>query len=313
VILGCLAAARLASAAEADFPTWLAGVKEDALAAGIHQTTVDLALDGLQPIPRVIELDRRQPESTATYPGYLSRVVNAQRRESGHQHLVKDLALLNEVGRRYGVQPRFIVALWGIETDFGQATGGFPVIGALATLAYDGRRSAYFRHELINALRIVDEDHFDPKEMSGSWAGAMGQSQFMPSSFLSYAVSYRGDGRRDIWHRRDDVFASIANYLAQSGWQGDQTWGRVVKLPANFDPNLVGIGIKKPLAEWQRLGVRRADGKPLPPRDLEASVLRPGGEEGPALLVYDNFRILLKWNNSSYFASAVGFLADAIE
>jgi membrane-bound lytic murein transglycosylase B len=313
LILGGLVAARSAVAADADFSTWLAGVKEEALAAGIQPATVSLALEGLQPIPRVIELDRRQPESIATYQGYLNRVVNAQRREAAHRHLTADLALLNEVGRRYGIQPRFIVALWGIETDFGRSTGGFPVIGALATLAYDGRRSAYFRHELINALRIVDEDHFDPKEMSGSWAGAMGQSQFMPSSFLTYAVSYRGDGRRDIWHRREDVFASIANYLAQSGWKGDQTWGRVVKLPANFDPKLVGIGIKKPLTEWQRLGVRRSDGGPLPPRNLEASVLRPGGEEGPTILVYDNFRILLKWNNSSYFASAVGFLADAIE
>ncbi len=237
---------------------------------------------------------------------YFSRAGSPRR--SGLQNR----AVLNEVGRRYGVQPRFIVALWGIETTFGQISGKFPVIASLATLAYDGRRSAFVRKELINALRIVDQDNVDPKDMLGSWAGAMGQSQFMPSSFLLYAVSYRGDGRRDIWHRREDVFASIANYLAQLGWRAGETLGRAVSLPPRLDPALIGPGIKKPLAQWAKLGLRRADGGPLPAAPLEASLLQPGGSDGPAILIYDNYRVLMKWNSSNYFATAVGLLADSM-
>ncbi len=311
-IAGLLARAP-AGAAEEDFQTWLTGVRQDALAAGIKPATLDLALAGLEPLERVVELDRKQPETTLTYAGYLARAVTVERRKAARARLAENRALLTAVGRRYGVQPRFIVALWGIETSFGQASGKFPVIAALATLAYDGRRSAFFRKELIDALRIVDEDHLDPKEMLGSWAGAMGQSQFMPSSYLLYAVSYSGDGKRDIWHRREDVFASIANYLGQLGWRGDETWGRTVRLPAGFDPTLVGLSTRKTLAQWRQLGVRRGDGGPLPRRALEASLLRPGGEEGPAILVYGNYRALLKWNSSNYFASAVGFLADSME
>lgn len=300
-------------AAPQDFGTWLAGLRQDALAQGIHRATLDRALTGLEPLPRVIELDREQPETTISYADYLRRVVNPERREMAARELRHNRALLAAVAERYHVQPRFIVALWGIETDFGRLTGHFPVIAALATLAYDGRRSSFFRGELIKALRIVDEDHIDPKDMLGSWAGAMGQSQFMPSSFLLYAVSYNGDGRRDIWHRRADVFASIANYLAQSGWRDDETWGRQVTLPAGFDAALLGAGVKKSLATWRRLGVRSADGGPLPDRALEASVLRPGGDDGPAVLVYADYRVLLKWNSSNYFATAVGLLADSME
>ncbi len=316
LLLLCLlstgAVAAPARAAEMEFAEWLDGVRQEALATGISAPTVDLALGTLEPIPRVIELDRRQPEATQSYQQYLDHVVNP-RRKHARQQLAGNRALLAEVGKRYGVQPRFIVALWGIESSFGEGSGKFPVVGALATLAYDGRRSDFFRRELMNALKIIDQDHFDPKDMLGSWAGAMGQSQFMPSSFLLYAVSYDGDSRRDIWHSRPDVFASIANYLAQSGWHGDETWGRAVRLPAEFDPALVGLGVRKSLREWRQLGVRRSDGGALPPRDLAAAVLRPGGEDGPALLVYDNFRVLMKWNSSSYFASAVGFLADSME
>jgi membrane-bound lytic murein transglycosylase B len=308
-----LLAVRPAFADEPDFATWLEGLRQDALEAGIQPATLDRTLTGLEPIPRVIELDRRQPEKTRSYEDYLEHVVSADRRKAAREHLARNRALLAEIGQRYGVQPRFIVALWGIETSFGADPGRFPVIGALATLAYEGRRGPFFRAELINALKIVEQDGIDPSEMTGSWAGAMGQSQFMPSTFLAYAVSYSGDGKRDIWHRREDVFASMANYLSQSGWRADQTWGRVVRLPANFDPALLGLGVSKPLKEWRALGVRRSDGGPLPVKDLGASVLRPGGEDGRTILVYDNFRALLQWNNSSYFASAVGFLADSME
>ena len=313
LVLSGLFLALPARAAAEDFSAWLAGLRQDALAQGIRPATLDRALSGLEPLPRVIELDRQQPETTVSYADYLRRVASPERCEAARQKLRENRALLDAVGRRYGVQPRFIVALWGIETSFGQSIGKFPVIASLATLAYDGRRSAFFRKELLNALRIIDEDDVDPKEMIGSWAGAMGQSQFMPSAFLLYAVSYSGDGKRDIWHRRADVFASIANYLAQSGWRDDETWGREVSLPSGFDASLLGPGVKKPLSAWRRLGVRRADGGPLPDRALEASVLRPGGEEGPAILVYGNYRVLMKWNSSNYFATAVGLLADSMQ
>jgi peptidoglycan lytic transglycosylase B len=312
LLVGLLMAAP-AGAVEEDFATWLTGLRRDALAAGIRPATLDRALAGIEPIPRVIELDRKQPESTITYAGYLDRVVTPERRKTARERLAENRKLLTEIQRRYGVQPRFIIALWGNETLFGKVTGNFPVIPALATLAYDGRRSAFFRVELLNALRMVDQYDVDPKDMLGSWAGAMGQSQFMPSSYLHFAVSYSGDGKRDIWHRREDVFASIANYLQQSGWRGNETWGRVVMLPAGFDPALLGLTVKKSLADWRKLGVKRADGGRLPVRALQASILRPGGDEGPTILVYDNYRVLLKWNSSNYFATAVGFLADSME
>ena len=302
-----------AAANQTDFATWLAGVRQDAIAAGIKPVTVDRAFAGLKPIPRVLELDRKQPESVLTFSQYIGRVVPQQRIDTARARLAENRPLLDEISAKYGVQPRFIVALWGIESDFGRLTGGFPVVASLATLAYDGRRSAFFRKELLNALKILDHGDVAPEAMIGSWAGAMGQSQFMPSSYLSYAVNWSGDGRRDIWTRKEDVFASIANYLSRIGWHGDQTWGREVKLPANFDRSLAGITAVKPLAEWQRLGVRRTDGGDLPSGDAAAALILPGGNEGPALLVYDNFRAVLKWNNSLFFASAVGYLADGME
>lgn len=303
----------VACAADSDFATWLDGVHRDAVAAGIRPQSVDRALEGVHPIPRVLELDQRQPETALTFEQYIAGVVNPQRTAIGRQRLIENRALLNEVAVRYQVQPRFIVALWGIETDFGAKAGNFPVMSALATLAYDGRRSAFFRNELIAAITIVDQGFVRPEEMIGSWAGAMGQSQFLPSTYLRYAVSFRGDQRRDIWHRREDVFASMANYLAQLGWRGDQTWGRRVQVPPDFDPALAGLAISKPLRDWQALGVRRLDGGKLPAAPLQASLLLPSGAGGPALLVYDNFRAILKWNNSSYFAAAVGYLADGFE
>lgn len=296
-----------------DFASFLVGVRQDALAAGIAPATLDRALGGLKPIPRVLELDRKQPERVFTFAEYMDRLVPPQRIEAAKARLAENRPLLNEIGAKYGVQPRFIVALWGIESDFGRGTGGFPVIGALATLAYDGRRSAFFRKELLNALKILDHGDIAPEAMIGSWAGAMGQSQFMPSSYLSYAVGWRGDGRRDIWNRKEDVFASIANYLSRVGWRGDQTWGREVRLPPGFDRSLAGVDSVKPLAEWQRLGVRRIDGGDLPTGESAAALVLPGGNDGPALLAYDNFRTILKWNNSLFFASAVGRLADSME
>ncbi len=294
------------------FEAWLVGLRVEAEAAGIGESTLDAALDGVVPIPRVIELDRKQPEFTQTFDEYMARRVTPELVEEGRRVLRQQRALLTEIGTRYGVQPRFIVALWGVETRYGKHTGGFPVIAALATLAYDGRRSAYFRGELLDALEIVDQGHIAPAEMIGSWAGAMGQNQFMPSSFLRFAVDFDGDQRRDIWTTRADVFASTANYLSRAGWRGDQTWGREVRLPEGFELALAGLEVVKRLSGWQRLGVRRADGSDLPGRDLRASIVLPGGPDEPAYLVYDNYRAILKWNRSDYFAVSVGYLADLI-
>jgi len=282
------------------------------LRRGLKPSTLDSALSGLQPIARIIELDRRQPEFTLTFDQYMSRVVSARRVKQGRAKLEENRELLGMIGRRYRVQPRFIVALWGIETDFGRLTGGFKVVPALATLAFDGRRSAYFRKQLFDALTIIDRGHITADRMMGSWAGAMGQNQFMPSSFLSYAVDHDGDGRRDIWTSRADVFASTANYLKRVGWRGDQNWGRPVRLPPAFDTALLGLGIRKRLSEWQGLGVRRADGGDLPGRDLRVSLIRPKHDETPVYLVYDNYRAILKWNRAHLFATAVGILADRI-
>jgi membrane-bound lytic murein transglycosylase B len=313
-LAGALAAAPTRGFAnEMEFDAWLKAFRQEAAAKGIPTSTIDASLAGVAPIPRVLELDRRQPETTLTFDEYIARVVNPGRVESGRARLQEHRDLLTRVSQAYGVQPRFIVALWGIETDFGRLTGNFSIVSALATLAYDGRRSAFFREELLNALRIVAKGHVAPQELRGSWAGAMGQSQFMPSTYLAYAVDFDGDGKADIWSSRADVFASAANYLSKVGWRGDETWGREVKLPAGFDRALVDHNkVQKPLTEWQTLGVRRLDGGDLPQRDLAASVIQPGGADGPSFLIYNNYRVLLRWNRSLYFATAVGFLADRI-
>ena len=298
--------------AEVDFATFLEGVRKEALERGMKPATVNSALSGLEAIPRVIELDRRQPEFTMTLDTYLSRVVSKVRIKKGRRKLAENRALLMKVAAKYRVQPRFIVALWGIETDFGRLTGGFSVVRALATLAHDGRRSAYFRKELFNALKIIDEGHITAAKMSGSWAGAMGQNQFMPSSFLRFAVDHDGDGRVNIWTSKADVFASTANYLSGVGWRNDQTWGREVRLPAKFDTSLAGLNVRRTLPQWQAMGVRRIDGGSLPRRPLKASVMLPAGPEGRAFIVYNNYRSILKWNRAHFFATAVGRLADGI-
>ena len=297
-----------------EFNTWLDTLKIEARSKGISQSTIESSLSGIKPIPRVIELDRKQPEFTLTFKEYLRRVVSDRRIRIGKAKLVEHEKLLAEITIKYGVQPRYIIALWGIETDFGRITGGFPVISSLATLAYDGRRSKFFRKELFLALKIVDKGHITAKDMLGSWAGAMGQNQFMPSSFHAYAVDYNRDGSKDIWKTLPDIFASIANYLSKSGWQGDQTWGRAVRLPDKFSSKLLGRKIKKGLNQWHELGVRKLSGKDLPKRNLISSIIRPEkGMIGPAFVVYHNYGVILKWNRSNYFATAVGTLSDKIK
>ncbi len=295
------------------FTEWLAALRSDAAGRGVDEATLDAALVDLQPIRRVIELDRNQPEFTLTFDEYLTRVVPARRVAEGRALLAEHADLLAAVSRKYGVQPRVIVALWGVETNFGEHLGGFQVIPALVTLAYEGRRAEFFRRELLYALQILDEGHVTADSMTGSWAGAMGQCQFMPSSFVRHAVDFDGDGRRDIWGTLGDVFASAANYLASSGWNGQRIWGREVRLPDGFDDSALGQAVRKPLPVWQGLGVRRIDGRDLPAvPGVIASIIRPGGDTGPTYAVYDNFEAILKWNRSTYFATAVGVLSDRI-
>lgn len=294
------------------FAEWLAELRAEASRRGISNGVVEEALGDVVPISRVIELDRNQPEFTLTFRDYLTRVAPDHRIATGRNKLAQNRGLLNEISRKYGVPPHVIVALWAIETDFGRLTGGFQVIPALATLAHDGRRSAFFRNQLFDALTILDQGHIKSADMVGSWAGAMGQCQFMPSSFLSFAVDHDGDGRKDIWNTRADIFASAANLLASNGWQRGWTWGRPVRLPDVFDLGVEGLDKQKPLSEWQALGIRRMDGGNLPKADIEASLLMPDGPDGPVFLVYDNFRVILRWNRSDYFALTAGYLADRI-
>lgn len=304
-----------AAAAAQSFEQWLAGVRTEARARGVSDRIFEAAFDGVQPIPRVIELDRSQPEFRLKFDEYLARVVTAGRIATARRLMIEHAALLDEVSAKYKVQKRFIVALWGIESDFGRITGGFPVIAALATLAFDGRRSTFFRKELLLALDILQQGHIAPADMKGSWAGAMGQNQFMPSSFHNFAVDHNGDGHKDIWGSLPDVFASIARYLARSGWDDTTTWGREVDLPKGFDSKLIGSEIKKPLSAWQSLGIRKAGGGDLPGRDLRAAIVEvTQRNDGPRhFVVYENFEVILKWNRSTYFAIAVGTLADALD
>ncbi len=297
---------------EANFEQWVKEFKAEAIEQGISSSLVDKAFQGVAPISRVLELDRKQPESTMTFGEYRQRIVSPQRIARGREMMAQQRDLLHEVGQRYGVQPRFIVALWGIETFYGKNSGGYRIVDALATLAFDGRRSQYFRTELLNAFRILQDGHTSLATMKSSWAGAMGQCQFMPSSFLQLAVDFDGDGRKDIWNTPADVFASAANYLAHSGWRGTQIWGRPAQLPTGFDSNQASLKISKPLHAWQRIGIRKRDGSDLPLAPLNASIVLPDGKSGPAYLVYDNYRVIMKWNRSTYFATSVGLLADAL-
>lgn len=295
------------------FGEWLADLRTEALAKGISQETLDEAFEGLKPIPRVIELDRNQPEFKLTFSEYLNRVIPPSRVVRGRKKFEDHQTLLGKISQRYGVQSRFLVSLWGIETDFGRSTGGFPVIGATATLAFDGRRSRFFRNELFHALHILESGHIAASKMKGSWAGAMGQIQFMPSSFQSFAVDYQGDGRIDIWGDPGDIFASAANYLSRSGWVAKQTWGREVRLPKPFNQRLVRGKTRMRLSDWQALSVRRPNGQDLPRKpDLMASVVAPDGIDGKTFIVYDNYRVILKWNASDFFGLAVGILSDRI-
>ncbi len=314
VVIYCLQVvpAIAVEAAAQDFSGWLQQLRQDALAAGISQPTVDETLSAPEILSFVIKADRNQPEFKKSLDQYLVGVLSDKRINLGQQKLAENRRLLNRIGEAYAVQPRFIVALWGIETYYGRHTGKVSIIDALVTLAYDGRRSAYFRKELLNALRIIDAGHISYNKMQGSWAGAMGQVQFMPSSFLRYAVDGNGDGRIDLWQTPEDYLSSAANYLAKMGWQGTQTWGREVSVPKGLDKTLVGMNKQALLSTWQKYGVRRSHGANLPKVKLRASLIQPQGPEGRSFLVYENYRALMKWNRAHSFAISVGMLADRL-
>lgn len=307
-----LIAAADAAAQQSTFAAWLRDFKRDAGGQGISRATLDAAFRGIRPNPRIVELDGRQPEFTQTFWSYISRAVADIRIERGRSLLAKHRRLLSDVAARHGVQPRFLMAFWGLESNFGDNTGGFPVIEALTTLAFDPRRATFFRAQLLDALRIIDQGHIRLARMTGSWAGAMGQLQFIPSTFTAYAIDADGDGRRDIWNSLPDVFGSAANYLRSIGWRSDQTWGREVRLPAGFDWNQASLEVEKPLRRWADLGVRAADGQALPLADFDGSIILPGGYRGPAFLVYGNFRVIMRWNRSIFYAIAIGRLSDRI-
>jgi membrane-bound lytic murein transglycosylase B len=300
--------------AAGDFDSWLEGLRQEAIGRGIRASTLETALAGLQPLEAVIEQDRSQREFTLTFTRYMRGAITESRVEKARRLLQENRPLLEKVAAEYGVQPRFLVSFWGLESNFGEHTGGYSVVAALATLAHEGRRHDFFRAQLLDALKILDEGHIGVGEMTGSWAGAMGQLQFIPSTFVNFAVDYDGDGQRDIWHSLPDVFASAANYLSQEGWRGDRTWGRQVTLPPGFDYSLASLSVKKPLEEWAAYGLRDADGGPLPVVDgMEGALVLPAGHRGPAFLVYENFNTILVWNRSILYAISVGHLADRID
>lgn len=291
------------------FEDWLKGFRGEAAKAGIADSVLEQALGSVQPIPRVLELDRRQPEFMLTLWRYMEIYVPDRRVEQGKELLKKHAKLLAEVEKKYGIPPRFLVAFWGVETDFGRNFGAFHMLSAVATLAHDARRRDFFKTQFMSAIRLVGMGDV-PIDVKSSWAGAMGNMQFIPTTFEAYAVDYDGDGRRDLWNSLPDAFASASNYLKSVGWNPDYTWGREVQLPKEFDLSLAGLQERKKISDWQKLGVRKVGGGNLPGADIEASLLLPAGAAGPSFLVYNNFRTIMRWNTSQLYAIAVGHLAD---
>ncbi len=303
--------APLGASAQQPFDACLEGLRSEAVSRGVAAATADSVLPTVRQLPRVVQADRDQPEFVETFATYLGRRVNANRVMMGRDMLARHRALLERVTAEHGVPAHVILALWGLETDYGRVIGDVPVFDSLATLACEGRRGPYFTTEFVNALRIVERG-IDADRMIGSWAGAMGQTQFMPSNYLAYAIDGDGDGIVDLWGSVADAFASGANLLRTFGWQPGWRWGREVQLPETFDYALAGRDRARPLAEWRTLGIVTTAGAPLPALEQRAAVLVPAGHRGPAFLVYENFAAIMRWNPSEFFALTVGHLADRI-
>ena len=310
-------AAPAAASAPADpsvderFARWTRDFRDSARAAGITEATLHAAFDDVHYLPRMIDQDRAQPEFTRTPWDYIERAVTPRRVAQGTDRLAQLRTEADAASARYGVPPEVMVAIWGMESDYGGDFGDVPTIDALATLGFEGRREAWARAELLAALQILQNGDIDRAHMIGSWAGAMGQTQFLPSTFLGYAVDGDGDGRRDIWGSMPDVLASTANFLARSGWRADEPWGVELRLPAGFDVGRADPGVRQSAGQWAAEGVQQVDGTPLPAL-ADASVLLPAGARGPAFLVGADFRAILRYNNSTSYALAVGLLAQRL-
>lgn len=300
--------------AKPTFDEYLSTLRTESETLGLSSDTLDDAFASIQYRKKSIVHDKAQPErQKITLDAYIPRAVPEWKIAKARRLYDQNIELLERIGKDYGVQPRFIVALWGVETNFGNYTGNFSTLSALATLAYDGRRETFFKKEFFAALKIIDEGHITSENMKGSWAGAMGQVQFMPTSFNAYAVDYNNDGKKDIWNSRADALASAANYLKQANWDDTYTWGRQVTLPKGYDANISGLKLTKTLPEWQALGIRTFEGKSLPNVVLDASLIMPDGENGRIYLAYNNYKSIMRWNRSDYFATSVAHLSDAIK
>ena len=300
-----------ARAAAGSFSAFIDGLWAEGRRAGISEAVLSTALSGLSPNEKVLELDHRQPEFTLTWAEYRASRLSDKRVQQGRALWRQHRPLLQQVQAAYAVDPGVVMGIWGLESNYGGYTGGFNVVEALATLAWEGRRAGFFRAELLAALRILEAGVVTFPRMLGSYAGAMGQPQFMPSSFFRYAVDFDGSGRRDIWTNTADVLASIANYLRQSGWRGGEPWGEAVSAP----PGLAGAAgreNRRSVQEWSRLGVRRADGGELIPRAGTGALILPDGEGGEAFLVYANFSAIRRYNPSDFYALTVGLLGDLV-
>ena len=311
---------------QAEFKDYITNLKQEAIAKGYEAKLIDDAFATATYKEKVVSADKNQPEVKETLKTYLPKRVPQWKIDRARKLYAENKDILEQVAKEYGVQARFIVALWGLESNFGAIQGGHNVISSLVTLAFDGRREALYKRQLWAALDILKSGHITLDKFKGSWAGAMGQTQFMPTSFNAYAVDYNNDGRKDIWTTKEDAFASIANYLKQEGWNDSLTWGRQVQLPDNFDSKYILVrGTKtrkqwleywndseRSLADWQALGVRRADGRDLPNVNVRAALVMPDDINGRMYLAYDNYKVFMHWNRSYYFATSVGYLSDKI-
>ncbi len=298
---------------EAGLEAWIAGFRVRAQANGISAGTFDSAFRGVRYNPEVITKDRNQSEFTKTIWDYLDSAASDSRIENGRKALRQNRKLLDRIEATYGVEKEVVVAVWGLESSYGSFRGDFPLIASLATLAYDGRRGAFFEQQLLAALKILQNGDVTPAQMTGSWAGAMGHTQFIPTSYLAFAVDFTGDGKRDIWSDNPaDALASTAAYLAKSGWQTGRPWGVEIALPTGYDYSISGDRLKKPVADWQALGVRKADGGPLPDHGT-ASVLLPAGARGAAFLIFRNFQAIERYNAADAYVIGVGHLADRLK
>lgn len=301
-----------------EFRKWVDSFRNDALAQGIAAATFDRAFAPVKLNNRVVELNENQPEFSRAIWDYMDSAVSSDRIEKGRVHMRKFRKSLGRAEDKHGVRPSIITAIWSLESNFGNNLGGFNVIEALATLAFEGRRTAFGREQLIAALKIIQSGDIEPSRMVGSWAGAMGQTQFIPTVFLQYAEDGNGDGRRDLWDTKADVFNSTANYLSNKGWQQDAPCFDEVKLPEGFDHALADISIEKPVKDWSALGVSLVNGRSMQGRegvnkDAAAAILVPGGHKGPAFIAYPNFKAVLAYNNAISYALAICQLSRRLD